>query len=102
LQLAALGNRADVLFDVGNGQNAVHTANGVDWYYSTGASWGFAPGGLGVNRFTCDTLDTQPGARMCWHTSGGNMNAGWRCGANTGLGGDASFERIVLERTGGL
>jgi hypothetical protein len=95
LQALAQAPRADVFFDVGNGVNAVHTGNGTDWYFSTGASMGFTQVGTGVNRTSCDTSAGNPATRLCWHTGGGNINPGWRCGGNTGLNGDNGFERII-------
>ncbi|MEZ4475747.1 MAG: hypothetical protein R3F60_34105, partial [bacterium] len=51
--------------------------------------------------FSCDISNEQPGDRMCWHTGDGNINAGWRCGAATGIG-DAGWERLVYRRNGGV
>ena len=36
-----------------------------------------------------------PELRMCWHTSGGRLNSGWRCGATTGIS-NAQWERVIL------
>ena len=76
LLVGAEGLFAEVTRDVGDGQDAVNTHNGVDFYFSNGASWGFAPGGLGVSRNSCDIDGAQVDDRMCWHTSAGNINAG--------------------------
>ncbi|MCA9545241.1 MAG: hypothetical protein KC613_12645 [Myxococcales bacterium] len=97
LALAAEGLYADVTFDVGGAQPAVHTANGVNWYFNNNTSWGFAPEGAAVNRNSCDTLDEQGELRMCWHTSAGNLNSGYRCG-NEFLNGNARWERLVYVR----
>ena len=97
LTLAAMGERAEVLTDTGDGQDAVHNHNGVDWYFSDAWSWGFAPEGVGVNRFSCDTNNVQPELRMCWHTGGGNLNNGFRCG-NTF---DDRYERVIYHRPDG-
>jgi hypothetical protein len=97
-QLGAMAPRADVFFDVGAGANAVHTANGLDWYFSTALSWGFAPGGAGVDRVPCDAAAGNGAARLCWQTNNNNLSAGGRCGASTGLG--AGWERVVFERPG--
>ncbi len=96
LQVLAQAPRTDVFFDVGNGANAVRTANGSDWYYSTGASMGFALGGTGVSRNSCDTSNVSPAARVCYHTSGSNINPGWRCGGDLGVGN--SHERVMYHR----
>jgi hypothetical protein len=99
-QLGAMAARADVLFDVGAAADAVHPANGVDWYFAGSPSWGFAPTGAGVNRAPCDTSAGSPDDRLCWQTGNNTLNRGGRCGAATGLG--AGWERVVFERPGGL
>ncbi|MCA9540351.1 MAG: hypothetical protein KC620_15740, partial [Myxococcales bacterium] len=98
--LAAAGDYAEVFFDVGNAADASHLHNGVQWYYSETWSWGFAPAGEPVNRTSCDFdsgNQTVPELRMCLHTSGGNVNGGYRCGANS-LNGSAAWERVILHR----
>ena len=97
--LLAMGPRLDVLFDCGSQNNCTEQSNGVGWYYSTSYSWGFAPGGQSVNRSSCDYNDgsqQSPELRMCWHTGGGNINQGYRCGAND-LNGGFNWERVVYE-----
>jgi hypothetical protein len=100
LTLAAMAPRADVLYDCGDARDCVHLANGVGWYYSDSYSWGFAPGGEPVNRFSCDYDDgsqTLPELRLCWHTGGGNVSSGYRCGAgNVGSG----WERLIFQPGG--
>ncbi|MCA9546126.1 MAG: hypothetical protein KC613_17095 [Myxococcales bacterium] len=93
--LLAMGETAEVFFDVGNANDAVNNHNGVDFYYSPSRSMGFAPEGAGVNRNSCDTANVMPELRMCWHTSGGRLNSGWRCGATTGIG-NAQWERVIF------
>ena len=100
LQIAAYGPRADVLFDTGKG-NAPHNANGVGWYFNGSESWGFAPQGDAIERFTCDTQDSSIGnggvdgdKRLCWHTSNTTLDGGWRCGKNDQL--NASFDYVRL------
>ena len=97
LTLAAMAPRADVLFDTGaqRGQ-PLHTANGVDWYYNASYSWGFAPGGAGADLFSCDVANTVPEQRMCWHTGGGQIDSGYRCGATFPF--DGTYERIIYAR----
>ncbi len=99
LQLAATGERAEVLTDVGNVQNAVHSHNGVDWYFNDSYSWGFTGEGDGVSRNSCDTAQVRPELRMCWHTSAGTMSTGYRCGATTVSNG--TFRRVIWQRAGG-
>ena len=98
-QVAAMAPRADVLFAVGVAAAAKHEANGVAWYYDTETSIGFAPGGAAVNRLTCDTAGNADATRLCWHTSDGNINSGWRCGANTNVV-DGTYRRVIYTSDG--
>ncbi len=95
LTLAAEAARADVLFDCGTNQTCTHVANGVGWYFSSNYSWGFVSGNDPVSRNSCDTQNINPDLRMCWHTGGGNMNSGYRCGNNF-LNGNAGWDRLVF------
>jgi cysteine-rich repeat protein len=70
--------------------------NGVGWYFSDSISWGFAIAGDPINRNSCDVETANPDFRMCWHTSAGSIASGYSCGANLGLGADATWERVVL------
>jgi hypothetical protein len=97
LHTLAMGPRVDVLFDCGQNFSCTQQSNGVGWYYSDNYSWGFAPAGEPVTRSSCDTTNTQNEDRLCWHSSGGLINGGWRCGANTGLNVDPTWERIVYQ-----
>jgi hypothetical protein len=103
LLLAANAPRTDVFFDTGTG-NTPHNANNVGWYYSASYSWGFAPMGSPLNRNSCDIVDSQsfPGGlasdgafRLCWHTGGSAIDAGWRCGKPDFLGN--GYERLVYQ-----
>ena len=100
LALAAMGARADVTFATGPG-DVTHEANGVGWYFDENQSWGFAPPGAAVARNSCDTQNDQAELRMCWHTSGGQLDSGYRCGANS-LNGDRGWERLIFARGGGV
>jgi hypothetical protein len=94
-QLLAAAPRADVLFDAGYG-NVTQLSNGTEWYFSADWSWGFANGGDTVSRNSCDTDFTiNTDLRMCWHTSGGLMNGGYRVGNYVTFGTD--YDRVVLE-----
>lgn len=97
LTLAAMADRNDVLFDCGQQANCTHLANGVGFYYSDTWSWGFAPSNVGVNRNSCDVGDGSGGddQRMCWHSWGGFINGGYRCGNNYPF--DSSWTRVVFE-----
>jgi hypothetical protein len=93
LQLAAHAPRIDVITDTGTG-NVTHNANGVGWYYNNSWSWGFAVQGDAVIRNSCDVGGgVNSSKRMCWHSGGGNINSGYRCGDSYSFGGD--YERIV-------
>jgi hypothetical protein len=94
--LLAMAPRVDVLFDCATTSNCTKQSNGVGWYFSDSYSWGFAQGGDAVSRSSCDTNATNPGLRMCWHTSAMNMSNGYRCGNNT-LNGNATWERRVYQ-----
>jgi hypothetical protein len=91
-QLAAMGLKADVLFDCGSQSDCTHQANGVGWYYSASWSWGFVNGADAVQRNECDVAAGP--LRLCWHT--GENTGGYRCGDTTGLNGDPSWERGVF------
>ncbi len=99
LRVAAEGLFEEVTRDVGGGRGAVNAHNGVDFYFSRSASWGFAPAGEGVNRNTCDVEDEDSPERMCWHTQGDAFRGGWRCGASVRLNDSRDFERLVFTRT---
>lgn len=88
--------RADVIFDTGTG-NVTHNANGVGWYFNNSWSWGYAPAGQAVNRSSCDFGGTVPAERLCWHTGGGNISGGYRCGSTEGLNSSTAFQRIIYQ-----
>ncbi|MCA9637586.1 MAG: DUF4215 domain-containing protein [Myxococcales bacterium] len=93
--LLAHAPRADVFFDTGN-TNTPHVANGAGWYYSESWSWGFAAAGDPIERQSCDINEVNAPLRLCWHTGGGYLDGGWRCGVDTDLNSDDSWERVVL------
>jgi len=105
LIVAANAPRADVIFDTGTG-DVPHDANGVGWYYNDSYSWGFALQGDPITRSSCDIQDSPNDAnagvngdlRLCVHTGGGNLNGGWRCGANTSLNSSSLYERVLFQR----
>jgi hypothetical protein len=92
--LLGQGARAQVFQNTGDGGNALVNSNGIDWYFSSGWSIGFVAQGTGVSRNSCDTAGNVPQHRMCWHTGGGNMNSGYRCGNNF-LNGNNGWERAI-------
>ncbi|MGK0362621.1 MAG: hypothetical protein ACI9U2_004942, partial [Bradymonadia bacterium] len=91
--LLAMGERGEVFEDTARG-NVLNSHNGVDWYFNDSYSMGFVEPGTGVSRNSCDTGRDRPERRMCWHTSGGRISSGYRCGA-TILNGNAGWERTV-------
>jgi hypothetical protein len=92
LTVAAMGNRADVLYNCSSISNCVRVANGVGWYYSNSYSWGFAKENDPVVRNSCDTGNTNPAYRLCWHTQN---QGGYRCGSVSKLNSDATWEKII-------
>jgi hypothetical protein len=91
--------RTDATFVTPSDTTTVHVANGTAWYFNTSRSWGFAKGGDTVNKNSCDTgVATNTEQRLCWHTTGGNVTTGWRCGVTESLNGSAAWERVVLHR----
>lgn len=98
LTLAAMGNRADVLFNCSASSTMTNQANGVGWYFSMDAgnwnSWGFVLGWNSVFRGNCDgDMSTNPAYRLCWHLIG--TAGGWRCGATGFLDNSTSWEKVI-------
>ncbi len=92
-QLLAMGERDEVFFDTGRAGNEPHPHNGVNFYFNDSRSMGFAPAGEPVQLNSCDVAQSQPTLRMCWHTGGGRLNNGYRCGQWTG--GGQGYERAI-------
>ena len=92
ITVLAAAPRSEVFFDTGVSTNTLHYANGSNWYFSDDWSWGFAPANEPLLRaapWRCDGggLSTSTaGARLCWHTVGGLLRAGWRSGTDISLG----------------
>ncbi|TCI02911.1 PEP-CTERM sorting domain-containing protein [Corallincola luteus] len=85
----------DVLTDTGAANNDVTTtANGAEWYYADGWSWGFAGLGDDVNKFECDTAAASERDRLCWHTLNGV--GGYRAGSYLGLNNSTDWEKVIL------
>lgn len=105
LLLAAEGDAAEVLLDVGPGANASHEHNGVQWYFDPTRSWGFAPAGAPINRNSCDVEGSDRDQRMCWHmnvpgAAPNEIAGGWNCGVDTFLQANsgAGWERVLFTR----
>lgn len=95
LNVLAWAPREDVLTDTGTDATTTHTANGTAWYYNTSWSWGFATEGDVVNKNSCD-YETFGAQRMCWHTSDGLLDGGYRCGDAVDL--YDTTERLIFTR----
>jgi hypothetical protein len=92
----AAAPRADVTTPLANTSTAHRVANGSGWYFSTTYSWGFFKAGDTVSRGSCDTASgANPTLRLCWHTTSGRMNFGYRAGTNF-LNGNGVFRRMIL------
>ncbi|CAF1180535.1 unnamed protein product [Adineta steineri] len=92
LTVAAMGNRADVLYDCGSTSTCTHVANGVGWYFSSSYSWGFVRGSDNVTRDSCDVATGDAAYRLCWHTS---AVGGYRCGSTVALNSDSTWAKVI-------
>jgi len=94
--LLAHAPREAVLTDTGM-SNVPTNSNGSGWYFNDSFSWGFAKEGDPINRSSCDfPIEAVNGhLRLCWHTGGGGVVDGYRCGA-TDLNSNPDWERVVL------
>ena len=108
IQLLAWAPKVDVLFSTG--QDVVHNANHVDWYFNA-LSWGFAPEGFGISQQSAD-VNSAPGwgdagdggnTRLSWHTGGDGtvagttLNGGWRVGRDIFLNSEPTgFTRFLF------
>jgi hypothetical protein len=96
IAVAAYAHRNDVFYDTGT-SNTLHVANGVGWYYNDNWSMGFANIYDSVNRNACDNnTGSYPSQRVCFHTGGGDLTGGYRCGDATGLNSSTSWERVFF------
>ena len=85
IKLLAWAERSDVLHET-TSTSPTHNAQGASWYFNpdnpsgSSNSWGFAKAGDEINRANCDTRDKNGEFRLCWHTTKGKINQGYRCG----------------------
>ena len=98
LTLAAMGNRADVLYNCSASNSITRVANGVGWYFAMNAgnwnSWGFVMGTNAAVRGNCDgDMATNAAYRLCWHMVG--PTGGWRCGATGSLDTSTTWEKVI-------
>ena len=98
IDLLAWAPRDDVFFVTNltsscNANRPLHNANGTDWYYDTSWGWGFTAPNDGNSVCSCDTAQgAHPEQRLCWHTGGGTLSSGYRCG-NQYPG--SNYDRII-------
>jgi len=106
LLLLAQALESDVMFDT-NGSNTTHLANDVSWYFDESYSWGFARSDQTVALGSCDVSGiwdsntANSDSRLCWHTSGGTLQGGWRAGNVGELNGSTAYERLIFTFTPG-
>jgi hypothetical protein len=93
LTLLAWGQRSDVFFDTGAGNNQGHTAGPVVWYFNANYSWGFATAGDALDLNQCD--ENGGADRLCWHTI--NASGGYRCGDTINLNGSTAWDRLIFQ-----
>ena len=93
LSVAAMGLRANVLYNCSTDQSGTKVANGVGWYFSDNYSWGFVNNNDTAQRGQCDVSNSSD-YRLCWHTLSNGVG-GYRCGKITGLNSDTTYERVI-------
>ncbi len=98
LALAAADRRSVVTQADAATSTAHHVSGTVGWYFNDSLSWGFFPAGQGLNRLPCDydAAETASAQRLCWHTSGGDVTPGYRCGTDVNLNSSSTWRRLVL------
>ena len=97
LTLMASGKRDEVFKVTARDTTSGHDHNKVKFYFNVNQSLGFAPEGATLAKNSCDTQTTDGDQRLCWHTSGGSLNGGWRCGNTKSLGRSNSWERVIYQ-----
>ena len=88
ITIGAVGARDKVLQETP--RNSPHDHNGVAWYLTPNASFGFAPAGCTVSQNEADSglAEEQGESRLSWHLGGSTGIAGWRAGSSEGLDGE--------------
>ena len=94
LSVAAIGNRADVLYNCSLEEICPHIANDVAWYFQSSSAWGFTRASDPIQLASCDTMSTDPNYRLCWHINSGD---GYRCGNTILLNSDSAWERVIYQ-----
>lgn len=98
LTVAAMALRTDVITEVAKTSTASHIANGSQWYFSQGWSFGFAPQGATISRSSCDISGMSENTRLCWHSN--NTAGGYRCGNTAVLNYSNDWVKLVYQRDG--
>jgi hypothetical protein len=74
--------------------NSPYYFNGVYWYFTSSYSIGYSSLN-DIRQSSCDSNDgNSPDKKVCWHLGG--IYGGFRCGSNTGLNSDDSFNKIIF------
>lgn len=95
LTLVALARSEDALAPTSSTSQAQGPHFGVYWYNMDGKSLGFAPSST-VELNSADIYDGSDPYRLSWHKNdGGDITAGWRAGATTGLNSDGVWTRVI-------
>jgi hypothetical protein len=80
-------------------RNAVHAANGTNWYFNN-LSVGFTAIGTTIEQASADINGLTDRFRLSWHSGGVEgdvtMYYGWRSGNNIGLNLSTAFDRVIL------
>lgn len=74
--------------------DATHNANGVEWYYKPGESWGFAGNGDKVFLTPADSTGRSETDRMSIHLS--TTIGGWRVGDAVDLNFNSAYTKYIL------
>ena len=90
LSLAA-AVRSDTILDTGN-TSVTHLANGSNWWFSDGWSWGFTEANDTVSNNQCDTSASP--LSMCLHTL--NFTGGYRINNIQGLNSSTAYEKVFF------
>jgi len=68
----------------------------VKWYFSEDlGGMGFADSNDDILLRPCDHMELESDNRLCWHVSDNTMNDGWRCGDESWLNSDTTWERSI-------
>jgi hypothetical protein len=91
LLLVACGDCLQITQTTVRNSSVLH--KGVYWYYTPGASFGFAPNSL-IKQGTADTEDENANKRLSWDLGG---SGGWRIGSSINLNDSVKYRKIILK-----